>query len=81
MELFSDEDASILTKIFFSEPKFCICTSPKFKEDNTDRTLLMLILFSELTSIRVPPLKSIPKFKPLRKREKIEKETNSNRHN
>ena len=56
-----------MIKKSFSFPKFLTDTSPKFIFFKESLNEEMFILLSEdLNSIKVPPLKSIPKFNPLK---------------
>ena len=64
---------SILIKKSLSLPNFLTFISPRFMLFNVslnDDTFIFLSLV--LSSIKVPPLKSIPKFKPLKINNKIE---------
>ena len=70
-ELFSN-----LIKKSLSLPKFLTETSPRFilfKESLNEETFILLS--EDLNSIKVPPLKSIPKLRPLKTNNKIEETT------
>ena len=78
-KLLSDLVVSIFTRYSLSPPNLFTVTSPKFILINDCLISdISVFEFSVLISIKVPPLKSTPKFNPLKKRKEIERIININ---